>query len=204
MSTIVLDSYKQKLTHSMEMNPSWEAASHPATKDFHNILRNLDVHHGVRKCPPLIPIMSHITLVHTTLTNLSKELFLYYPPTHISNFLAVPFLLSFLATPCKHLSSLPYILHILLISSSSTSLFQVYRVFQKELYNPESLYELIQRTCAQVWTVIKKQILWPESVDELCRPSNCRLSMKLVPTFAGRGCLVVSVTDTYGLWIVIL
>jgi hypothetical protein len=33
---------------------------------------------------------------------------------------------------------------------------------------------------------------------ELYRPSDRRLSAKLVPTFADRGCHVVSATDPYG------
>jgi hypothetical protein len=36
---------------------------------------------------------------------------------------------------------------------------------------------------------------WPESVGELYRPSDRRMSAKFVPTFADRGCHVVSVTD---------
>jgi hypothetical protein len=43
-----------------------------------------------------------------------------------------------------------------------------------------------------------KQTPWLESVSELCRPSDHRLSAKLVPTFADRGCDVVSATDPYG------
>jgi hypothetical protein len=39
---------------------------------------------------------------------------------------------------------------------------------------------------------------WSESVSELYPPSDRRLSAKLVPTFADRGCHVVSVTDPYG------
>jgi hypothetical protein len=39
---------------------------------------------------------------------------------------------------------------------------------------------------------------WPESASELYRPIDRRLSSKLVPTFADRGCHVVSVTDPYG------
>jgi hypothetical protein len=35
-------------------------------------------------------------------------------------------------------------------------------------------------------------IPWPESASELYRPDDCRLSTKLVPTFADRGCRVVS------------
>jgi CBS-domain-containing membrane protein len=37
-----------------------------------------------------------------------------------------------------------------------------------------------------------------ESASELYRPSDRRLSAKLVPTFADRGCHLVSVTDPYG------
>jgi CBS-domain-containing membrane protein len=39
---------------------------------------------------------------------------------------------------------------------------------------------------------------WPESASELYRPSDRRLSAKLVSTFADTGCHVVSVTDSYG------
>jgi hypothetical protein len=39
---------------------------------------------------------------------------------------------------------------------------------------------------------------WPYSACELYRPSNRRLSAKLVPTFADRGCRVVSATDPHG------
>jgi hypothetical protein len=42
-----------------------------------------------------------------------------------------------------------------------------------------------------------KQTPWPESASELYRPSDRRLSAKLVQTFADRGCHVVSVTDLY-------
>jgi hypothetical protein len=39
---------------------------------------------------------------------------------------------------------------------------------------------------------------WRDSASELYRPSDRRLSAKLVPTFADRGCHVVTVTDPYG------
>jgi CBS-domain-containing membrane protein len=38
---------------------------------------------------------------------------------------------------------------------------------------------------------------WSESANELYQPSDRRLSAKL-PTFADKGCHVVSVTDPYG------
>jgi hypothetical protein len=43
-----------------------------------------------------------------------------------------------------------------------------------------------------------KQTLWPESAREPYRPSDRLLSTELVPTFAVRGCHMVSVTDPYG------
>jgi hypothetical protein len=39
---------------------------------------------------------------------------------------------------------------------------------------------------------------WPESASDLYRPSDRRLSAKLVPTFADRENHVVSLTDPYG------
>jgi hypothetical protein len=43
-----------------------------------------------------------------------------------------------------------------------------------------------------------KQTPWSESASELYRPSDRRLSAKWLPTFADRGCHMVSVTDPYG------
>jgi CBS-domain-containing membrane protein len=43
-----------------------------------------------------------------------------------------------------------------------------------------------------------KQTPWSEFASELYRLSDRHLSAKLVPTFADRGCHVVSVTDSYG------
>jgi hypothetical protein len=44
----------------------------------------------------------------------------------------------------------------------------------------------------------KKKTPWSESASELYRPSDRRLSAKLLPTFADKGCHVFSVTDPYG------
>jgi hypothetical protein len=43
-----------------------------------------------------------------------------------------------------------------------------------------------------------KETPWLESASDLYRPNDRRLTAKLVPTFADRGCHVVSVTDPYG------
>jgi hypothetical protein len=45
--------------------------------------------------------------------------------------------------------------------------------------------------------VTKLKTPFREPVSELYRPSDCRLSAKLVSTFLGRGCHVVSMTDPY-------
>jgi hypothetical protein len=42
------------------------------------------------------------------------------------------------------------------------------------------------------------QTPWPDFASELYRPSDRRLSAKLVSTFADRGCCVVSTMDIYG------
>jgi hypothetical protein len=44
----------------------------------------------------------------------------------------------------------------------------------------------------------KKKTPWSESASKLYRPSDRRLSAKWLPTFADRGCHVISVTDPYG------
>jgi hypothetical protein len=61
-----------------------------------------------------------------------------------------------------------------------------------------------QRNCLQLTVVFKEEIHtskltpWPQSASDLYRLSYRRLSAKLVPHFADRGCHVVSVTDPYG------
>jgi hypothetical protein len=43
-----------------------------------------------------------------------------------------------------------------------------------------------------------RRMWWPESASELYRPSDRRLSAKLVPTTADRASQMVTVTDPYG------
>jgi hypothetical protein len=50
----------------------------------------------------------------------------------------------------------------------------------------------------------KKKTSWPESANELRQSGDCRLSAKVVSTFAGRGCRVVSATNPYGRTVVFL
>jgi hypothetical protein len=63
---------------------------------------------------------------------------------------------------------------------------------------------MAQSNCPLNWSVYKTknkrggETPWSESARKLLRPSYRRLSAKLLPTFAGRGCDVVCVTDPYG------
>jgi hypothetical protein len=49
-----------------------------------------------------------------------------------------------------------------------------------------------------VMAMEKKKTQWSESASELYRLSDRRLSAKWLPTFADKGCHVISVTDPYG------
>jgi hypothetical protein len=56
----------------MELSPSWEAANCVATQQLPSILWNPEVHYRVHKSPPPVPILSHINLIHTITSYLSK------------------------------------------------------------------------------------------------------------------------------------
>jgi hypothetical protein len=71
-----------------------------------------------------------------------------------------------------------------------------YIAFRKRLVSKRLTQ--VEESCLKRFLCKKIKTPWSESASELYRRSDHRLSAKLLPTFADRGCLVVSVTDPYG------
>jgi hypothetical protein len=76
-----LESYHfTKLTNSMGLTSSLEAASSAPTQEIPNVLWNPKFHYSVHKSPPLVPILSHVYPVNTTSYYLESILIL---STHV-------------------------------------------------------------------------------------------------------------------------
>ena len=60
------------LTYSMGQSPSWEANWFSASQEIPPILWNLKVHYHIHKCPPPVPILSHIDPVHALTSHCLK------------------------------------------------------------------------------------------------------------------------------------
>jgi hypothetical protein len=84
------------------------------------------------------------------------------------------------------------------VSSCAVHFAHLARVFRHHLPLERRVWQRRSETLNALITVTSnKKKSWPESASKQYRPSDRRMSVKLVPTFADRGCQVVSVTDPY-------
>jgi hypothetical protein len=62
------------LTHSLEQSLSWEANRFSSNQEFPYILRKPKIHYRIHTCPPTVPILSQIDLVHAIPSHILKIL----------------------------------------------------------------------------------------------------------------------------------
>jgi hypothetical protein len=90
-------------TNSMNLSPSWEAASRLATQEFSRVLWNPKIHYCVHKSHPLVPALSQMNPFHTTLSYFSKSILILFSNL-FPNFPSYPFPSGF---PIKILYAFP-------------------------------------------------------------------------------------------------
>jgi hypothetical protein len=106
------------ISYSMDQSPSWEANQFAASQEIPCILWNPNIHYHIHKCPPPVPILSQLDLVHTPtswrfILTLSSHLCLGLPngllPSGVlTKTLYMPLLYPMCATSPTHLTLLKF------------------------------------------------------------------------------------------------
>jgi hypothetical protein len=115
----------------MEQSPSWQANWFSASQEITHILWNPKAHYCIRKCPPPVPILSHVNPVHTPTS--------YFLKIHLNTILpSMPasakrsLSLRFLHQNPVHTSPLPHMRYMLCPSHSS------------QFYHPNNIWWAVQ------------------------------------------------------------
>ena len=145
----------------MEQSPSWLANIFSATQDIPSVFWNQQVHHRFHKCPPPVPILSHIDPVHALTSHFLKIYFnIILPstpgPSMCSLFLKLPhqnpvctFLSPIRATCPTYLIPLDFITRIIV---------GIYTTYVKDLRSRRRWY--FPYCCMQSWDGTRALAVW--------------------------------------------
>ena len=102
--------YAYSLTYSMKQSASWVANRFSATQEIPRILWKPKVHYRIHKCPPAVPILTHLGPVHAPIPFLLIHLNIILPSTsRVSQAASFPQVSP--PKPCIRLSTPSYVLH---------------------------------------------------------------------------------------------
>ena len=133
------------ITYSIQHSHSWETKTFSARQDIPCILWNSKVHYRIHKCPPTVPILSHLDPVHNPTTHFLKILLNIILPSTPGFSQVVSFYQVSTSKPYICLYPTPYELHAPPISLFSIVLTEKYWVSNAEREAAHYLFFYIPR-----------------------------------------------------------